>query len=353
MKTNKSVASKFTCGDIHDYDAEVMTARCIFIHGKDDFQRDRCFKHIIKKLNVAVNDWMQSFLYYGDEFSSDKKISQIIETLNSSSFIDETQKLVTIRYFEQLHKDAIQRIAAYTENPSPTNRLILIADKMDGKLSAVKTIIKNSLHLETVEMKYPKDLLQWLNTYIQEHRLRMDEQTKNYFTNTVELDVFTAYNEMKKLELYVGKTGTITKADIDNCTITSRKYNIYDFIDAVGYRQKQKALEIAEHLLDNGTEIIMILNSLSNFFFTLWRLDALRRKGITMRDISMYHIPEIVPLSKNHSFIRDKYVKFMGNFMQSQIQHTFKQLYIADCRIKLSMAKDNILLLNLIYQIVK
>ena len=320
---------------------KVKSARCVFIHGTDAFQRDTYFKQVMKILGVSLNDEASSYMFYGDDFPRDEKIFSIMDTLNMMSF-DLSEKIVSIRHFESLNKEAINRIAKYCENPFEYSKLIIVSDKLDGRLGALKTIEKHSLCLETKEIKYTKDLMQWLNNYIRENKIQMDEATKNYFVNTVHLDAYTAYNELKKLELYIGNNKTITINDIKECTINSKVYAIFDLTDAIGYRQRDKSLQIVDNLVSNEESIIMIVASLTNFFFTLWRLDALRRKGISAHDMKASHMKEINP------YFKDKYITFLKNYNQEQITKAFKQLYICDSRAKLSMGKDEILGMSLV-----
>jgi DNA polymerase-3 subunit delta len=315
---------------------KIKSARCIFIYGTDAFQRDKYLRQIVKALDVSINDGMNTFLFYGDDYSKDDKVSAILDTLNMMSF-DLSEKIVTIKHFEQLHKDAQTRIATYTKNPCDTSKLIIVSDKLDARTVAYKTLKETALLIETTEMKYTTHLAQWLNEYLKEHQLRMDEQTKNYFTTIVEPDAFTAYNEMKKLELYVGNTNIITLNDLKECTISSKAYTVFDLIDAVGYKQKEKALKILENLINNDESIIMVISLLTNFFFTLWRLEALKRRNYSSAELTAKHMNDINP------YFREKHISFLKNYDQAQIQNAIKQLYICDSRAKLTMATDMVL----------
>ena len=343
-QTTKS--QKYYCDQVHLYAESIKSAKSIFIHGPDAFQRDRCFKSVIKILNISVNDGLNSFLFYGDDYAKEDKIGSIIETLNMFSF-DLSERVISIRYFDKLTTPAVARIAKYIEDPCQYSKLIIVSDKVDARLSAYKTIIKNSFHIETKEMKYASHLLQWLNNYLRENNIRMDENAKNYFTSIVEPDAFTAYNEMKKLELFIGKTNVITINDIRNCTVNSKVFTVFDFIDAIGFRQKAKSLEIAENLIENDDSIIMIISLLTNFFFTLWKLDALRRKNISASELMSRYMNEINP------YFKEKYLKFLNNYNQLQIQNAIRELFVCDSQAKLSMAPEMILLTALIFKILK
>ena len=332
---------KYNTEQIQNYKNDIHNAKCIYIYGSDAFQRDRAFKIVFNLLTNNEPSSDNSFLFFGYDFVADEKITTIIDSLNMISF-DMSEKTIAIKYFEQLNTKAATKIAKYTDNPSPYAKLILVSDIIESKANVYKNIKDNCMFIETSEMKYQSHLLYWLNNYIRDNRIRMDEPAKQYFSTVVEPNSYIAYNEMKKLELYVGINTTITTNHIKECTITSKTNTIFELIDAVGFKQKEKALKIAENLIENQESVIMIVSMLTNFFFTLWKLDALRRKGVSHNELTSKHMNDI------YFSFRDKYSKFIQNYNQSQIHKALKQLYICDCRAKLSMADEKVLITALL-----
>ena len=338
---------KITCNQVHLHKKEILDSRCIFISGSDAFQKDNCFKYIINLLNPVVHNNSQidngisAFLFYGVDYSTDEHILTIMDTINMLSF-DLSEIIISIKYLESLKSKAIAKLVKYTENPNPYAKLILVSDAVDGRLTMYKTLKENCLNIETTDMKYQKDLLIWLDDYIRTHNLIMERQVKDYFTTIVVPDAYIAYNEMQKLEIYIGKRKTITIDDIKECTVNTKTSTIFEFLDAIGFRQTSKALTIAENLINNLESIIMINTMLTNFFYTLWRLDALRRKGISQRDLISKHMDSII------NFKRDNYIRFLLNYNTLQIQNALKNIYICDCRAKLSMADDKVLITSLV-----
>jgi DNA polymerase-3 subunit delta len=342
----KSIAKKNTCDQIKSYHDEIKKARCIFIYGTDAFGRESSYKYIMQTLNISTYDEISSFLFYGDDYLKDKSIAPIMQALNMYSF-DLSEKVIFIKQADLLDGEALSRLADYTESPSPYAKLVMIAEKADNRFASYKTIIKNSLVFETTTMKYAKDMVLWLDIYLKEHNLEMDYEAKNFFVNIVELDSYTAYNEMKKLELYVGKRNKITANDIKECTVNTKAHTIFDLMDAIGYRQKKRALAVAENLLENDNSLIMIITMITNFFFTLWRLDSLKRSGISTSELTAKYMNDI------NSYFRGKYTEFSQNYNFSAIKNAFDELYICDSRVKLSMASEQVLLANLILKIIR
>ena len=347
MKTKTT--DKYFCDNVQSYKDEILKAKCIFIHGVDAFQRDRCYKFIMETLvpiitptsrnergGALLNDGINTFLFYGDEYATPDKVVSILNTLNTISF-DMSDRIVSIRYFDEIKPEAADKIAKYTENPNPDTKLIIVSDKIDARRVVYKTIIKNSLHIETTEMKYPKDLKFWLNKYLKDNKINMDSNAIDFFSEIVELEAHTAYNEIQKLQLFVGKKNFISVDDVRACTVNSRKYSVFELQEAIGLRNKSKALIIAENLIENDENIIMIIASLTSFFFNLWKWNALKNKGATNYDIKAKYMGTL------HDFIKEKNINYLNNFNQKQVDNALKHLYICDCRKKLSYAEDDVL----------
>jgi DNA polymerase-3 subunit delta len=339
---------KITTDQVNAYTNEIRNAKCIFIHGTDAFQRDRCFKQIINMLNVPVNDGLQTYLFYGDDYSIKGKAGSILDTLNMFSF-DLAERIVSIRYFEQIYKEDITRIAQYCESPSENTKLIMVSDKVDSRITAFKTIISKSLTIETSEIRFDNDLKKWLNTILGEFRFKIDEQTKKYLVENIEIDTFTVYNELKKLEIYIGNRDYVSINDIKDCIANSKTYTVFDLRKAIGLKQKTEALKIAENLINNEESVIMINSILTSFFIQLWEFQLLSQKGLTLYDTL---IKAEIMYEKTHDFrkkiLLEEYQKYLYNFNLSKIQHALKQLYICDSRAKLSMAPEMTLLTSLV-----
>jgi len=326
----------YLCERVDSFANEVRTARCIFIFGDDHCQKDRCFKRIFEILDIPLHDNMNSFLYYGDELSKEKGIDVIFDTLNSISF-DLSPKTISIKFFEALHKEAMVKLAKFVEKKDPYARLILVSDKQDTRFTHIKSLKENSLFIETSVMKYPRDLMEWVGNYVQENRLNMDYNARRFFSEYVALDTYTALNEMKKLQIYIGNSRTITINDIKECTVNSKVFSVFSLTDAVGGHNKRLALEVVENLIANGESVIMIVAMLTTFFFTLWRIRVLLNRGISDFDIKKYYLQGM------HPYMQEKNIGFARNYDLKQIQKALSELYTCDCRAKLSMGEEKVL----------
>jgi len=345
--------SKINCDQVKENAELVNSNMCIFIQGSDNFQRDRALNEILKILKYTINDEMNSFLYYGDLFSDKVKIGEIIDTLNMYSF-NLSPRLITIRNFEFLKKDAIARISKYIDDPCPHSRLIIDCFSSDFKDRTFDTLTKKCLHIQSQEVVWQKDKIKWLDILLAENDLKMDERTKALFIEKIEFDIYNVDNELKKLKLYINGQNLVTINDVTKCTLNTRVYTMFELLESVGFKRKTEVFYIIENLIDNDTSIILIIYKLCDYFYNLLKIDAQTRNGKTITDI-LLESKEITPNTHEYrkKIIIEKYTTYLKNYNRAKILNALKQLYICDSRAKLTLASEKVLLANMVYNILR
>jgi DNA polymerase-3 subunit delta len=349
------VDNKLYTDMVLSHKAEIIKARIIFIHGSDSFQKDKCLKQIFEVLKLPINDNIQTYLYFGEDYTNKSQMNEIIDSLNTLSF-DMSERIVTIKNIEEIVKvskgseqkgkksdTTIDRLLNYIINPNYSTKLILISDKYDGRLNVYKTIVDNSFTLETRQMTYQSDLVKWLANYLNENQISMEQQARELFTTIVEPDAYIAYNELQKLQIYIDESRNITRKDVLECTVSSKAFTIFDLIDSIGYLEKEKSLRISENMLANNESLIMIISMLTNFFLSLLQIKSKQQMGES-RDSYLKEI---------HKYFHEKYIKFLSNYNRERIFKALHLLYICDSRAKLTMASDLVLLTDLVCGIMK
>lgn len=93
-------------------------------------------------------------------------------------------------------------------------------------------------------------------------------------------------NEVEKLICYVGDRQIIEKEDIEAiCTeqITSK---VFDMIDALGYKNRTRALDIYYDLISNKEAPLMILYMITRQFNIMLQIMELKAQGLDSKGIA-------------------------------------------------------------------
>lgn len=286
-------------------------------------------------LNIKVNEILKKnnldssnlVIYDMDEAN----ISDAIVDLDTYSLFNE-QKIVLCKNatFLTTSKSEIDHnitlLEKYLNNPNPNNVLIISCDKADGKKNIVK-LIKNKC--EIIETNI--DIFEYIKEYAKDYNISSDV-IRYLMINTLE-DITQITNELDKLMELKFDEKEITKKDIDLVVIKRIDNNIFDLIDAIISKNKEKSLKIYNEMINYGEDIFKIFVSLSNQIRLIYQVKVLK-------DLTNEEILNTLKLKnvKQVSAIRYKIDKYTS----SELTDYLHKLSIMDEEIKLGKSIDTI-----------
>lgn len=214
-----------------------------------------------------------------------KTIDDVIETLDTYDMFGK-QKLVIATnpiFLNNIVEDfSNDKFLKYLKNPSD-NILIIISKKINKRLKLVKDILPYFNYIELKELNIYEFIKNNLNNY------KMDNITVNYFINKVGKNYHNITNELDKLKLLKSDSKMITKEDIDLVCRKNIEDSIFDLIDAILLKQKDKVIELYNHFINNGTEVFGILVLLSNQIRLIYNVKVLSN----LRDSDIANILDV------------------------------------------------------------
>lgn len=165
----------------------------------------------------------------------------------------------------------------YLNNPNPNNILVISVDKLDGKKNISKLVKEKCKIIDT-----KIDTFNYIKNYIKGYKMT-DDVIRYLIINTTE-DISHITNELDKLMAYKDLEKEITKSDIDLITIKRIDSNIFDLIDAIISKNKEKSLKIYNEMTNYGEDIFKIFVSLSNQIRLIYQVKVL--KNLTNDEIA-------------------------------------------------------------------
>lgn len=159
----------------------------------------------------------------------------------------------------------------YLTNPNKENILILICDKIDTrkkliKLFDKKDILNNEIIIDDLIKNNLEDY-------------KMDFKTMKYFINYCDNNNERVITELEKLKCYKFDDKVITIEDIDNAVMKFNTDSIFNLIDAIVAKNKKKAYEITNDLLNRGEDISKIIIMVSDQFRLMYNTKELLMQG--------------------------------------------------------------------------
>lgn len=218
----------------------------------------------------------------------------------------------------------IELLEKYLNNPNPDNILIIETSKSDGKKNIVK-LIKSKCNIVETSI----DIVKYIKEYTKGYKID-DDVIRYLITNTTE-DISHITNELDKLIALKDTEKEITKKDIDLVVIKKIDNSIFDLIDAIISKNKEKSLSIYNEMINYGEDIFKIFISLSNQIRLIYQVKQLK-------DLSNEEIADKLRLKniKQVSALRYKIDRYTSNELISYLH----KLSIMDEELKLGKSID-------------
>jgi DNA polymerase-3 subunit delta len=323
---------------------KVKSHPAYLIIGDDGYLVDKVYKSVRELIKKELAEF-ETVGIYGDELTA----ADLNDYLDSYSIFSDN-KLLVIRNAERLgeqdknrkqpekQKQMLETVLTYLKNPEASQRLVLIANSVDGRQTVWKSIKELCLIIECEAIRFPGEMRNWLESTLRQNRKTMDDNAKSLFLEKVELDFCTAENEMEKLLVYIGERSNIAEKDVHTTLPTTRVGTLSDFYKALGNRQTGEVLSKVNDMLENEWADLQILSTVYKFFMNIWKIQALKAKHISDREITATHLND---LFQNQ---RESYLAFARKYSPEEIPGIFKTILDTDANIKLSMAESSVLM---------
>jgi len=311
-----------------------------YIFGPENYLKDIVLKEISNRFKTPGSEDFDFIILYADACTA----INALEQLEMMPFMAE-YRLIILKNFDTMKASDKMLIAEYVQNPVPTTILVLTAEKIDERIKANKMISEKAVKIICRSPYNSFDVLKWLNVETREKKIIMDNDSKELFTRSIELDYQLAANELEKLIIYTKGKGNITIEDVKETVGKSRTNKVFDLQNEIGKRNLKKSLTILENMISNNESAVFVIIMLSTFFRTLWRVKALQKKNLSDSEIGNRYLHEVF-----YKYRKD-YIVFAKNYSRKAIRKIFSLLLQADIDAKSLNLKDEIILEILIYKI--
>ena len=297
-------------------------ASVYLIHGEEDFLVEEALRAI---LDAAVHPDQRGFNL--DVFRGGEEDGRHIAAVASAFPLMADRRGVVLREVERCSAKDLEAITAYLESPSPTTVFVIVAATADLRKRPYTVARKIGVVVECKPL-YGNHIPGWIAARAAASGWEITPEAARVLQAYVGTSLRALDNELEKLYTYLGKKRTIGADEVAEVVGLSREFSIFELQRAVGHRDAGRALEIGEHMLDGGETLTFILVMLTSYFVSLLKVQELKRKGASDRDIAS----EI----RVTSFFVREYIDAAAEFSRREVENAFCRLARADERLKTS-----------------
>lgn len=275
-------------------------------------------------------------LFYGRETAL-SKVFDVIETLPMMA----QKRLVVIRNAHELRETDWNTLFPAISNPSPSSCVVFIGKKLDGRKKYVKNILAQ-LNVFDFAKPYENEIPNWIRYICQKHQLTIDNEAVRLCQQIVGNRLIELENEIMKMSLFAGEGQTITGSTVMEVASRIKLQSVFDLTNAIGKRDRSRALTCLVELLENGQNEIGILAMVQRHIRLLKQTRSGEKQGYRGKQLSSYAgVPH---------FFLNEYRNQASLWTERKIEKTFRALLDTDKALKSSPVSKHIWLENFILQ---
>lgn len=261
-------------------------------------------------------------IFNADEIN---KVEEILEGASSINLFS-NKSLIIIKRLSSSRKEIIEGVMDYLSRDKKLDLIVWEDDKIDKRRRIYKYFKKNGVVEEFKLLKFTR-LKSWLQKYLKK-RVEYESGCASELIFKIGEDQMQLASTVNNLvDLVKSKKGQkLTKKLINKFVDKTAEESIWDLIDAIGAKDKRKAIDIIEYMLNDKNNFSMIIAMIARQLRILTLLKYLSRKG--------YSQSEMASKLSLHPFVVKKAFNNIGNFSNEKIKKLFSKLLRIDMVVK-------------------
>ncbi|MBO8171459.1 MAG: DNA polymerase III subunit delta [Bacillaceae bacterium] len=233
----------------------------------------------------------------------------------------------------------VDALIRYVQDPPDYTTVVLIVphDKLDERKKVVKALKSKAVVTPFLPLK-GKELEDWVRKRAKFYQADIDPEAVQLLVALVGASLQMLDQELNKLSLYAGSSGTITREMAEMMVSRSLEQNIFTLVDRVAHLRLDDAFQILYDLLKNKEEPIRILSLLARQFRIILQVKILSEKGYSQKQVAsqLKLHPYVVKLASQQG----------RQLQESTLRNILKHLAEEDVRMKTGQT-DRVLALEM------
>lgn len=272
-----------------------------FLYGPDTYRSRQELKRIIEEYK-ANKDWLD---FTRIDCRDNEVFQEIRESVDTVPMFNQ-EKLIVLENAFNLQEEILE---FFKKRDLKNVEVIFWEEKPDKKTKLFKFLHKNSKEFLLLKNNQLKT---WIKDYIKEQKGNINNQAIEKLIEYIGKDLWRMTSEINKLINY---SKTIKAENIELLVKPEIDLNIFEMVDALGYKNKHKVLNLFKQYLEKGQDENYLL---SMFVYQIRNLIKAKSGG----KLDM------------HPFVIQKSRQQANNFEWDDLKKIYHQLMTIDFEIK-------------------
>lgn len=249
-------------------------------------------------------------------------------------------RLVFVRDIDQISEP--DALVAYVLDPNPQTCLVMTANKLNGSTKLAKALKKTGARYDEKAVK-AGDMRDFIRRQADERGHPISPGAVHALSEALGQDLSATVDAVERLGFFVGPGQQIDEAAVTACVSRLRVDTIWALVDAVGLKDRKRALSAAGSLLRDREPPLRILAMIARQLRIVSRMRHALAQGQSDRDAAKY--------AGAPPFKARELKEAARRFRLGQLRHAFSILDEADRLLKGSKVPGDVVLEHTIIQL--
>ncbi len=196
------------------------------------------------------------------------------------------RRLVVAKEIEAFKSADLDVLVSYLNDPSPSTCLVMLSNQAKFEKKTVLAAVEAHGAAARFYAFQEREVLSWIDSWARQRGLTMQRDAALFLLQVTGNDLRKINNELEKVVIYLKEKKAITFEDVKTIAGDFREYSTFDLADAIGSRDREKALVILFRLMQEGESPVALLGSISWNFRRLVKAKTLEASGLSPDDIT-------------------------------------------------------------------
>lgn len=308
------------------------------LFGVEDYLRDRTARAIT---DAALRDTSLREFNEASYSLTSVDVQQALAAAEQLPMMS-SRRVVRIADFSKLREADEDALARYIARPAESSVVIFIAGDLDKRRRLSKILLDTCVSIEFPALK-DAELAAWARSRLKELKTETDERTLHQIVALVGSDARTLISELDKLATAALGSGHITMKMVESLVGRSRELSNFELTDHLIARNRKRALQTLQRLLDDGAEPVMLIGLIAVNYHRL----ALA-KELMSRQASKEEVFRLVAMPPGK---RKEFLETARRSDASTLARSIERIAAADLAIKTSQATPRLQLEMLVCEL--
>ena len=241
---------------------EPVSALYLF-HGDESYLIDKAVAQVCRRMpkDTAIRTF-----YAGQD-----PLEVLLEVWGAASLFA-PQTLVILRSAEQLKDAERERLAKESELRDASQPLVVCAH---GRVELTRKFFsrcsKTGIAAE-FRPPFANQVPSWVGRFARERKVRISEDALHLLADLIGPDLLALETELDKIMAFVFPETDIDAQAVATCTGDLHQHSAFDLADALGQRDRKKALSLLRQVLSDERRALPVLHALVGHFRRLWQI---------------------------------------------------------------------------------